>query len=511
MGKSGQVRSLSDQRCPVVASEVFILATRDTGYRNTAAAVAELIDNAIQARASKISVRVYVEPASSSGSLSIAVLDNGGGMDPTALRRALQFGGSERFNDRAGLGRFGMGLPNSSLSQSRRVEVYSWQRGRRPHFTFLDVEDIAARRYDTVPKPSPAVIPAWVSECAAASGTLVVWPACDRLGYRRVSTVTSKLRIELGRIYRYALWGEVQIDINDDPVDAVDPLLYRGPVQPPGAEPVGETLEYEVTTPADPRVTSVVSVRFSLLPVHAWASRSSPEKRRLGVTGRAGVSVVRAGREIDYGWYLMGEKRKENYDDWWRCEIAFEPALDEYFRVTHSKQGVKPHSRLAEMLAPDIERIARQLNSQVRNEFRRVAADSTRTPVAVRVPLSVPAVARVPRMSAARVATWRERQLPPLRRRVARYQIRSAPLTSGRFFVVEIIGEVAVVTLNTNHPFHDSAYKPACLTGSAEQFCLESALLAAARAELSVPQSSDQSEAYVQAWSDALAVFLSAR
>src|SRR5690242_11324239 len=33
----------------IVASENFILATRETGYRDVAAAVAELIDNALQA------------------------------------------------------------------------------------------------------------------------------------------------------------------------------------------------------------------------------------------------------------------------------------------------------------------------------------------------------------------------------------------------------------------------------------------------------------------------------
>ena len=41
-------------RWPVIAERQFILATRDTGYRNLPAAVAELIDNALQAGASFI-------------------------------------------------------------------------------------------------------------------------------------------------------------------------------------------------------------------------------------------------------------------------------------------------------------------------------------------------------------------------------------------------------------------------------------------------------------------------
>ncbi len=58
---------------------------------------------------------------------------------------------------------------------------------------------------------------------------------------------------------------------------------------------------------------------------------------RLGIVGGGGVSVLRAGREIAHGWYLMGSKRKENYDDWWRCEIEFEPVLDEHFGITINK------------------------------------------------------------------------------------------------------------------------------------------------------------------------------
>ena len=62
----------------------------------------------------------------------------------------------------------------------------------------------------------------------------------------------------------------------------------------------------------------------------------------------------------------MGTKRKENYDDWWRCEIAFPPDLDELFGVTHTKQKVNPTEALNGILVPDLERIARELNALVR-------------------------------------------------------------------------------------------------------------------------------------------------
>lgn len=491
---------------PVVAADTFILATRETGYRSAAAAVAELIDNSLQANASQIDIVVRAEDHG--GGIGIAVLDNGGGMDPQSLRRALQFGGSERFDSRIGFGRFGMGLPNSSLSQARRVEVYSWQDGENPHFSYLDVDDIANKRCDTVPPPIIAALPKWAEARRARSGTLVVWPTCDRLGLRRVSTVSARLRAELGRIYRYALWQGVQITVNSDNVDALDPLLCRGRVHAPGAEPVGEPLKYEIRTPTNPATASVVTVRFSILPVAAWAPRPNPEKRRLGVTGRAGVSIVRAGREIDYGWYLMGEKRKENYDDWWRCEIAFQPDLDEYFRVTHSKQGVTPHPKLAEMIAPDLEHMARMLNVRVRGEFRSLSTGLEKAHGRVSSARGEPGGVPVSRLTAATSATRRERHLPPLRRTVKRYVLRIAAASTGRFFSVDVVGESAVVTINSNHPFYEAVYAPACANGRNERFGVECIILSAARAELAERDARRSTDAHAEAWGDALAAFL---
>src|SRR5690606_4857747 len=65
-------------------------------------------------------------------------------------------------------------------------------------------------------------------------------------------------------------------------------------------------------------------------------------------------------------WYFLGNKRRENYDDWWRCEITFDPDLDELFGVTNTKQGIRPSPILERTIQPDIESIGRKLNAEVR-------------------------------------------------------------------------------------------------------------------------------------------------
>ena len=118
----------------IIPAQLAITAMRDSGYKNTAYALAELIDNAQQARATSIELlclekREHIKQRTRSRLYAIAVLDNGEGMDYRTLRLALQFGNGNYLNDRSGIGRFGMGLPNASISQAGKVEVWSWQNG----------------------------------------------------------------------------------------------------------------------------------------------------------------------------------------------------------------------------------------------------------------------------------------------------------------------------------------------------------------------------------------------
>ena len=81
----------------IIPSRLAITSMRDSGYKNTAYALAELIDNAQQAGASMIELlclQTYerIRQRERARLSKIAVLDNGKGMDHATLRIALQFG-----------------------------------------------------------------------------------------------------------------------------------------------------------------------------------------------------------------------------------------------------------------------------------------------------------------------------------------------------------------------------------------------------------------------------------
>jgi Histidine kinase-, DNA gyrase B-, and HSP90-like ATPase len=421
----------------VVASN-FVQAARDSGYVSVATALAELVDNSLQADARTIAI--VIERPAPEASPEIQVRDDGHGMDRVQLEACLQFGGTARFNDRRSFGRFGMGLPAASLSQSREIQVVAWQPGSFPLGVSLDVDAIAAGAAPRFGAARQRV------DIMTPSGCIVKWRRCDRIEYQRLAWLERALHRDLGRMYRRFLASGVRLTINGTRVRPVDPLHLTTTIEGCSASLAFEPLRYELAI-ADGG-TSFVTVRFSSLPVDAWHHLDNLRKRRAGIVGAGGVSILRAGREIAFGWHLMGGKRKENYDDWWRCEIEFDPPLDEHFGITINKQGIRPSAELREAIEPEMESTARTLNARVRQAFEDVKF-------------------REATQQSCRIAEAADRNLPVLARgRRGRhtgaltYRLTSAPLTSGEMFEVRVEDHSLSVTLNTDHPAFTALYRP---------------------------------------------------
>ena len=513
----------SEQAFSIVAADKFVRATRDSGYKGTPSAVAELIDNSLQAGATEISVNVSVDRAQGEYPLVLSVLDNGSGMDAKTLRTALRFGGSTRFDDRRGLGRYGMGLPNSSLSQAKRVTVHSWGsiRGDVLH-SYLDIDEIASGKMTEVPEPRPVPRPSFVN--GHVTGTAVTWSRCDRLDNRRISTITRKLLFSLGRRFRFFLWDGVSINVNGDTVEPIDPLFLHPRSCFNGASQFGKELIYKIAAdPKDRRRSGTVRIRFSELPVAEWSSLSIKEKRGRGISKGAGVSVVRSRREVDYGWFFLGKKRRENYDDWWRCEIQFDPVLDEAFGLTHTKQQIRPRPHLREALKSEIECVARVLNARARKAHQAVKVAKRFSASEVRASQQDRMLSPLPRHRRPRdeevlaalglkvkpAPTEASSKIPS-----TEYRILSTALSETSFFNYARDEGRLVLIVNPEHPFFKIVYGKLLDSDSPRDIAVRSQidllLLAAARNEalLDDQQSIEVAESIRKGWSDTLATFL---
>lgn len=478
----------------IIALDRFIQSTRDSGYKGTVSAVAELVDNALEASAHRIDIHLNKSPTGDD--FEVAVLDDGTGMDPETLTEALRFGGTTRFNSRKGLGRFGMGLPNASLSQARRVDVFTWQNGEAPITSYLDVDQIVSGTQSAIPKPMRQPLPSFAK--GKKSGTLVLWTRCDRLDHRRVSTIEKRLHAGLGRIFRHFLWNGTTIALNGKKIAPVDPIFLRTSFDDGAAKQFQDVISVEVA--ADPESPSSpagdVQIIFTELPVADWHELSNEEKRSRGIANGAGVSIVRGQREVDFGWFFMGAKRRENYDDWWRCEIRFNPDLDDAFGITHTKQQIRPKEHLIEALTPILEDTAKALNSRVRQKHLALKTEKTggeAEKLAEKKHGRLRPIPKVKSISDAKTLAdlaernTRVRDALAEKSKETKYLLVPDEQESESFFKPVVSDGILVAVLNSDHLFYRKFYEPlvnqGALDGAKTAHMINLMLLAATRAE----------------------------
>jgi hypothetical protein len=358
-----------------------IMATRKNQYKSTATAAAELVDNSIEANASEIDILTISEMVKgrkryNSEVVKIAVLDNGDGISEEVLAKCLSLGWGTRVGkETEGLGKFGWGLKGSSISQARRVEVYSWQDmnwgdkfdpNTEVNMTFLDIEKI---RKDNAMYLEPIVktkLPKEITKFGykiknSKSGTLVVWSDLDQMDLKKSSTLTNRLNIDMCRIFRHYIHGgafgdkrlitiheldNTTQDISETSLKPNDPLYLMTPNNLPGHEDEATNVIKE----------NLFSIQVDYLDINDKISKSEveflitiakPETQALlggGVEGRhyksnLGISFVRAGREIDLGNFGFFDPAGTQHR-WWGIEVRFKPELDDLFGVDQTKQKV---------------------------------------------------------------------------------------------------------------------------------------------------------------------------
>lgn len=215
----------------------YIERQRSSGYRSTTYAMAEIVDNSVDAGATKIKI-VLSEKEIYNGNRSrptldrIFFLDNGSGITEKRLNNCLTFSEGDGRNDKR-IGAFGVGLPNSSIATCRRVDVYSRKKGKPWKYVFLDVDDQLTRKepgYDFAIDKKPNYpelgnIPDDIS-------TIIIWSNLDKIDVSRAETLVNRSEKLLGRIYRYKLIENLSIKFEAFRQDKSEPILSEKNILP---------------------------------------------------------------------------------------------------------------------------------------------------------------------------------------------------------------------------------------------------------------------------------------
>ena len=351
----------------IVPAYLAVKAMRDNGYKNTAYAIAELIDNSIQAKANEVKLVCIEGKVGGRRQInSIAVIDNGVGMDGSVLRMSLQFGNGTNLvpEKQKGIGKFGMGLPNSSISQCKKVEVYTWKNGGKALYSYLDIDKIIGKVLKEVPKPEERDIPhEWKKHVTSTSGTMVLWSKIDRCQWQTAKSIFTHSENLIGRTYRYFIQnGKVVIKMigedesghaledpknfeTNDPIYLMKQTSCPDPFKSTAMFNRWEGDDYENTFSVNHNGEDHdVKVRFTYAreaarDVKMFGGDAGRKPHGKHAQKNLGVSIVRAKRELDLDtrWAIQYEP----IERWWGIEVEFPPSLDDVFGVSNNKQSAR--------------------------------------------------------------------------------------------------------------------------------------------------------------------------
>lgn len=402
-----------------------IRSQRASGYRNTAAAAREIVDNAIEAGAQHVWITIDESKHQNNRryASAVAFIDDGPGMLPEMARYALTWGGGTHADEARFIGKFGFGLPNSSVNQTERVEVYTRTTSDEPiRRVDIDIREVTAFGKQTVAPAEEADLPDFVkrylrkNDVTFDHGTVVVWCRPDRLTYRTPAKLREHLIDDFGVVYRYLL-DDVTILVEHKRVEVVDPLFLdpRGRFflsgEDGGAQEIEDRLlpvrsvedpdsgerrlelvdspeQLETSSKGTVVAAGSIRVRVARFPLDfvefskGKATTDAHQRAKIR-RDRRGISFVRAQREIETvdSFPRSEEAKASGLGDWpllqafayhFAVEISFKPELDDVMGIANDKQAVRPSEDFWRVLASaEVDRIIREEQNWQRKERRR--------------------------------------------------------------------------------------------------------------------------------------------
>lgn len=345
---------------------ILIESLRDIGYSFNSA-LADIIDNSISANAAHIDVI-----AIPTDDFYVGIIDNGEGMTPSELRKAMRLGSSNPRLARnpKDLGRFGLGMKTASFSQCRRLTVASRRGGFLSAYTWdLDivVQDnswkiLERRDFENIR----------CLDYLTGDGTLVLWEKVDRIANTRGSgrttyyaRIISDAQKHLSLVFHRFLAGEpglprIDITFNGNPLEPIDPFNSR--------HKATQAQPFEVICPG-------VTMQAFTLP-HRSHYKSQQEYEyyglRDGYLKNQGVYLYRAKRLILYGTWF-GIAKKTALTQLTRVKIDIGVDQDEQWKIDVKKVS----AQMPEIVRDRIKTLVASIGAPSKKAYRRRAVRLT--------------------------------------------------------------------------------------------------------------------------------------
>jgi hypothetical protein len=350
----------------------FIRSLRKNGY-DVYSATADLVDNCIDAGASKVWIDIIPSSIKKPDGAIKKVIDkdsiyyiadNGCGMDEDTLLQAMAIGSDTDHDPKIDLGKYGVGLKQACLGLAKVFTVLTKQPNGPIISSTFSCDEIISKGKLGVSRPSLATEleqeffnnKVKNSDC----GTVVIMQNLDQFGVTCPKSFKSTLKggNQLGRIFRFMLESKLEIHVGQkhSRVESADPTKWSD------KKTTRYTDGWQKLEVANGRKKGNISYRI--------CKHASDPSRKEGHRPQ-GVIWIRNLREIKSGLEKsLWSPSNETYGLW--VEIKFSgDLLDDVINLTTRKDNVKPGQDLMDKLSaellPQIKAIRDKERSNLKN------------------------------------------------------------------------------------------------------------------------------------------------
>ena len=337
---------MPSRRAVIPSAARLMTSLRDIGY-DLPSAVADLIDNCIDAGATTADVQVCRE----GGWSFIRISDNGHGMTERVLDEAMRYGSRRSYRGRE-LGKFGLGLKTASLSQCRRLTVATKTTKRGSiRIRRWDLDHVRDHDEWELERLVPSECPWYLTQpLEAGVGTVVLWDKLDRIlaysrpdgerALRALDAMSESIAEHLSVVFHRFLAGEtadrrrLSIVFNGEPLQPWDPYARREPStialteQRLVVEHHGDSRTVRVqpyVLPSQPK--------FSSAAAHAHAAGPKKWNRQQGIYIYRGDRMIQSG-----GWNRV--RTMDEHSKLARIALDIPAELEELFQINVAKMRV---------------------------------------------------------------------------------------------------------------------------------------------------------------------------
>jgi len=335
-------------RAPDPSNEIQMLSR--IGY-TLESALSDIIDNSISADPKSIKIDCL---PTNDRNISWSVTDDGDGMNPEELQDNMRIGCKDpsKERERMDLGRFGSGLKTASISQAKKITVFSKRVNSKLSAARWDVNHVCDKKKWLLEVFSEEeldpILPKNL-DINFQSGTCVLWEEIPRYDEKDHSDINKMQSEDVVRVKRHIskhfhkfMGGNYKIKfyVNGEKLEPIDPFMtiFKGYIEGPKTEPF--------------RVKGgTVSIKVHNIP--HWDKLTVDQLDQYGgqseISKKQGLYIYRADRLIiEGGW--QGLTNNTQLGNLSRIEINIPVSMDDEWQTDVKKSSLQLPQKVRIML-----------------------------------------------------------------------------------------------------------------------------------------------------------------